>query len=213
MIAYYLAPWVSAFAIGGGRFSLTDPGGGRPVKLSRCLLYGQWNLTPNSSITINATRGDGSGKLVCFSRIDQDDATHLLISADSNIYRLPFSDITLDNQFQSLSLTQQTSLINRFELARLDSTWIAPTTSFREIVRYVLRVFIGAKEMGAGYPEMNLATLWSSLTIEQRDRIKTYLDTWNVTTADIKNDTSIRTVITKIGRIARRAVLMGPDIF
>lgn len=213
MIAYYLAPWISAFAVGNGRFSLTNPGSGRPVQLSRCLLYGQWNLTPNSSLTINATRGDGLGKMVCFTRADQDDATHTLIAADPAIFRLPLSNATLDNEFQSLSSSLRTSITDKLESLRLDSTWIQSTTSNREIVRYVLCVLLGAKEMGADYPEMDLTTLWGTLTIGQRNRIKTYLSTWNVITSDIKNNTPIRSVITKIGRIARGAIMLGPDVF
>lgn len=212
MIAYYLAPWISAFAVGDGRFSLTNPSGGRPVNLSRCLIYGQWNLTPNSSLTITGTRG-GAGKSLCFTRADQDAATHTLITADPAVFRLPFSNTDLGNEFQSLSSSLKTSITDKLESQRLDSTWIQPTTLAREIVRYALCVLIGAKEMGADYPETNLANPWNTLTVGQRNRIKTYLGGWNVVTSDIKNDTPIRTVITKIGRIARGAIMLGPDTF
>jgi len=212
-IQYYLAPWVAAYAVGDGRFSLINPGEGRPVSLSRCLLYGQWNLTPNSSLTIRGVTGSGFGKAICITRVDQDDVTHALIVADAAIRRLPFSDKQLDSEFQSLSGSQQQAITNGLEALRLDSTWITPTTLIREIMRYVLCVLFGAKELGVDFPEADLVNRWNTLTVGQRNRILAYLSGWNVVTSDINNNTPLRTVITKIGRIARGAILLGPDVF
>jgi len=215
-VAYYLSPWVAAYAIGGGNFSLIPPllpEDGRPVNISKCLLYGQWNLTPNSSITLRGVTGTGFGKAICITRVDQDDATHALIVADAAIRRLPFSDKQLDLEFQSLSGSQQQFIVNGLENLRLDSTWIVPTTLVREIVRYIMCVLIGAKELGVDFPETDLANKLNTLSPGQKNRVIAYLDGWKATTSDINSNTPIRDIVTKIGRIARGKVLLGPDEF
>ena len=203
-VAYYLAPWISMYAVGQGRFSLTNPGGGRPVKASRCLLYGQWNLTPNSSVTIGGARGDGTGRPICLTRVDQANTTHNLISADPAIRRLPFPNT---------SAQLQSAVSNDLEAFGFDSSWIQPATPAREIMRYLLRVIIGIKEMGADYPAGNLANRWDTLSGSQRNRVVSYLRKWHVPTNDLANDTPLRTVVTKIGRVNRGTIFLGPDIF
>lgn len=216
-VAYYLSPWVAAYAIGGGRFSLIPPllpDEGRPTNISRCLLYGQWNLKPNSSVTVRGITGEGFGKSICITRVDQDDdATHVLIAADGAIRRLPFSEKQLDLEFQSLPSVQQQFIVNGLENLRLDSTWITPTTRVREIVRYILCILVGAKDLGDAFPETDLINRWNTLSPAVRFSIMAYLASWNVVTSDINNNTPIRTIISKIGRISRGKVLLGPDEF
>jgi len=125
---YYLAPYVEVDLVGGA-WALS-PGSKRNA--SQVILYGGWDDV-NRFETIIPVGPNGKGKVFCLTHVDASDAIHTLIQADAGILEIPFGPAALDMTFGSLSATNQTRLTTAMENRGLDSSWIIPATTLRQI--------------------------------------------------------------------------------
>lgn len=201
---YYIAPWLQLFAIGGGQFSLTDPGGARPVNGSRVLIHGTWrrDITGHYSETIKPVSARGQAKNTCMSYVEAPDidplGLHAAIQADSEIALAPWTPGNLDDAFGTLTAQQQALVGNALESVFMDSQWITTARTFRDIMSYVLHVLFGAQQLGSDYPDGPLNSRWNSLNGARQAAIQAFLSSFNLPA--VGGNPQIRDVINRIAQ-------------
>lgn len=179
MRRYYIAPYTTLYAVGGGRFSLTDPGGARQVIGSRVLIHGVWlrDITRHYSETIKPTGARGRAKdMLGMSYVEAPDADplnlHKLIQADSEIDLLPWTPDNLGDAFGALSAEAQSVVRSVLSSTFFDDQWISATRTFRDIMSYILHILFAAQQLGTDYPD---GALTASLGVEKQTAINEYL--------------------------------------
>jgi len=212
---YYFSPYQQLFRIGGGRFSLINPGSGIPSNTARLAVYGTWNSEiGNQFQAVNAVSGNGEGKNWCMAWVRNDDETiHNLIVEDASIGLIPFSPTDLNEQAGTLVGSTQTAIVNQWESKLLDATWITPVTLVREILGYALRIILACGQMGIDYPEVSLSSRWNTIASGQRNAIEAWLRGKGLPVADINNNTPVRDVVTRISMADFGAIRFGNEFF
>ena len=186
MNRYYVAPYLSIFAIGGGQFSLTDPGGARSVNGSRVLIHGTWqrDITGHYSETIIPIGARGRAKGSCMSYVEAPDVDplnlHSLIQADTEIALVPWTPDNLDDTFGTLASQSQTQVRSFLANTFFDDQWITTTRTFRDVIAYVLHILFAAQVLGADYPDGPLTSRWNGLSTARQTAINNYLTSFNL---------------------------------
>src|SRR3990167_1700419 len=201
---YYVAPFITMFAIGGGQFSLTDPGGARQVNGSRVLLWGTWlrDITGHYSETVIPTGTRGRAKDTCISYVEAPDVDslnlHSLIQLDNSIGDVPWTPDNLDDTFGTLTAQQQDGVRSYLVSTFFDDDWITAGRTFREIVSYVLHIIFGAQQLGTSYPDGPLTSRWNSLTNQRQTDINAFLVSFRL--PEISGNPTLRAVVNDIAR-------------
>ncbi|HEY4720305.1 MAG TPA: hypothetical protein VII92_00545 [Anaerolineae bacterium] len=202
---YYIAPWTVLYAIGGGQFSLTDPGGARQVQGSRVLLWGTWlrDVTGHYAETIKPRSARGQAKGTCMSYVEAPDvdplALHALIAADTEIAAAPWTPDNLDATFGTLTAGQQSQVRSALSAVFMDDQWIAGGTTFRRIMSYILHVLFGAQGLGSDYPDGPLTSRWNSLAGTRQVAINAWLV--SVGRPAVTGNPTIRDVVNSIAQV------------
>lgn len=190
MLAYYLSPLTAMFRQSAGRFALVDVAGlNHQMFGSRAQLYGDWR-TDRFELTY---RKDGSG--ITIAAVDGDAALHTAIRADMLCRVFPIAVGDLDMSRSSLSLATQTAAGQWLTDAKVPVGWIQATTTGRDVLRFLLRVFGATHLLKADVPT-DLDQPLADLTQARRDRILAWLTARGQSTADI---TTVRELVERLG--------------
>jgi len=222
-VNYYICPLETLYAIGGGRFSQTNPGEGRSLFAARIAQYGTWDASRGTRLTIVKGRGaNGFGKTWCLAQVDDTDPetgqpTGLLnvaaVEADPAIILFPLNPSLLNREFQSLPANQQEAVVNRLEALRLPAALITPTTTVRQIVRGVLVLLRAAQELGVDFPDVDLSLTWNSIPAGQRQRIANWASVRGVNITGITGTTPIRTIVQRLLTADVGELVFGGETF
>ena len=190
MRAYYRSPLTALFRQGAGRFALIDTAGlAHQVFGSRVQLYGDWR-TDRFEMTY---RKDGSG--ITLAAVDGDAALHTLIQADVLCQAFPIATANLDVPRSDLTLAQRAAVGSWLADAKVPVGWIQATTTGRDVLRFVLRVFDATHTLTADVPT-DLDQPLADLTQARRDRILAWLAARGQSTSGI---TTVRELVERLG--------------
>ena len=163
----------------------------RKANASRALIY----AVPPSATAILMPNLSVKVWTVC--AVEADVTVHAAITADVAIITLPNS--ALDQEFGTFSAQVQTAILSRLSNQRIPSDWITPTTLLRQIVGYILRCLELTKRIpGNRYPEADLAALFGTLTLAQRQAIQNWMDANGISRSGINVNSSINTVVRRM---------------
>lgn len=216
---YYIAPFELVYAIGGGRFALTNPGNGRAIRASRVAVYGTWDQTRGTRLTtIKGGGAAGFGKTWSLARVqDENPALGLIdyaaLDADPSISRLPVGPDVLGREFGTFAQPVQDAIIARLEALRLPANLIQPTTTIRQIVGYIIRVLFCAQQLGVDFPELDLSATWASVPLAQRQRVLTWAQARGVSTTGLNNQSSMRVIVARLLTAEFGRIEFGGELF
>lgn len=217
-VYYYLAPYDLMYGIGGGRFSLTDPGGARSVRAARVMIYGTWDQAQGTRCTAIKGGGvNGFGKSWCIARVQDDNSAGLVdftaMDADALCVRLPIGPDVLNRQFGSFTQAVQDAIVARLEDYRLPADLITSTMTVRQIIGYVIRLLFAAQQLGIDFPELDLAATWDTVPAAQRQRILDWATAHGISTSGLTNSTPIRTIVKRLLTAQWGQIVFGGEAF
>lgn len=216
---YYICPYELMYAIGGGQFSLSDPGGARPTRAARVMIYGTWDQARGTRCTTVKGGGqNGFGKSWCLARVqDEQPGLGLIdfvaVESDATCVRLPIGPDLLEREFGSFSQTVQDAVIARLESYRLPADLITDTMTVRQIIGYILRILFAAQQLGIDFPELDLAATWNTIPLAKRQRILAWAVAHGVNTSGLTGSTPIRTIIKRLLTAEWGAIVFGGETF
>ena len=208
--AYFISPFTTIWPIGGGQWSASSVGAVRgPANGPRLLIYAPvGGLRSQFEVPFGAA---GLGKPFCVCWVETDDTTLAAMDADAQIIRLPWGPAELDQTFADLPGAVQTGIVNRLETARIPADWIQPTTTLRQLLGFVLRVIVCARELGTQFPELDLSLTLASISAARRNAIRNWLAANGATSADLTNTSTIREVLGRLRQLAGKIRIQGQE--
>lgn len=210
---YYISLWITdgIYIVGDGTFSEVSGVRG-PVSGAAILLSGNWNADPgtrSSCVKPSSFRGNAKEYALCW--VNATPLHHTTIQSDTRNSLVPWTPSQLDNTYSTLTTQEQSGVETVFDRSFLDTQWIQPTATLREIISYFLHVQFAGQQLGSNYPDRSLTTRWNGLPTAEQDAISAFLAERN--RPAVTANPQLRDIVNSMAQVDWGGITFGNETF